>query len=82
VLTGELRWRSVTLDAVASIGDLALAAVPAATKYDDDATASDLRRPRWPRYPGGDDACKTRVNSQVPRAIFVIDRRTLSFVAR
>jgi len=80
-------WRAtMTLGDVgsfATVGDLALAGVLAATRYDDNATATgDLRRPRSPRYPGGDDACKTKVNSQVPRAVFVIDRRTLSFVVR
>ena len=71
VRTGELRRSWVTLDAVASVGDLAPATVLETTKYDDDAMACDLWRPRWPRYPRVDDACKTRVNRQVPRAVLL-----------
>ena len=71
VLTGELRCSLVTLDAVASVGDLAPATVLETTKYDDDAMACDLWRLRWPRYPRVDDACETRVNRQVPRAVLL-----------
>ena len=68
----------MTSDAVATVRDLAPAAVPAATMYDDGA-ASDLRVPRSPRYPGG-DACKTKESSS--RSRFVIDRKTLSLLLR
>jgi len=71
VLTGELRRSSVTLDAVATVGDLAPAAVLETTKYDDDGTVSDLRRPRSPRYPRGDDTCKMRVKSQAATAVLL-----------
>ena len=57
VLTGELRWRSVTFETVASVGDLAPAAVLVATRCDDD---RDRRRPRLPR----DDACERGVKNQ------------------
>jgi len=74
----------MTLNAVASVGDLAPAAVRAATRYDDDRTANDRRRPRSPMYPGGDDTCKTRVESSSHsrfcyRPEDVIIRREMSY---
>jgi len=61
-LTGELRWRSVTFETVASVGDLAPAAVLVATRCDDD---HDRRRPRLPR----DDACERGVKNQAAGAV-------------
>ena len=62
VLTGELRWRSVAFEAVASVGNLSPAAVLVATRCDDD---RDRRRPRLPR----DDACEMGVKNQAAGAV-------------
>ena len=62
VLTGELRWRLVTFETVASVGHLALAAVLVATRCDDD---RDRRSPRLPR----DDACEMGVKNQAVGAV-------------
>ena len=62
VLTGELRWRLVTFETVASVGHLAPAAVLVATRCDDD---RDRRSPRLPR----DDACEMGVKNQAVGAV-------------
>ena len=62
VLTGELRWRLVTFETVASVGHLAPAAVLVAPRCDDD---RDRRRSRLPR----DDACERGVKNQAVGAV-------------
>ena len=74
VLTGELRWRLVTFEAVASVGDLSPVAVLAATRCDDDRDG-EVRGCRGTTLVRWESTIKQQ-------EAFVIDRKTLSLVAR